>query len=98
MKKLLLIPLPAIIIGSLAMYINGVSINIWGQNIFGLVIGMLLSYLISRKPKIIGNIFTIPIAIILLLLTFIDSGLEGVHRWISIGPVRFYIASIVRCV
>ncbi|MGI6140601.1 MAG: hypothetical protein ACOYEH_02570 [Caldicoprobacterales bacterium] len=95
MKKLLLIPLPAIIIGSLAMYINGVSINIWGQNIFGLVIGMLLSYLISRKPKIIGNIFTIPIAIILLLLTFIDSGLEGVHRWISIGPVRFYIASIV---
>lgn len=95
MKKLFLIPLPAIIIGSLAMYINGVSINIWGQNIFGLVIGMLLSYLISRKPKIIGNIFTIPIAIILLLLTFIDSGLEGVHRWISIGPVRFYIASIV---
>lgn len=95
MKKLLLIPLPAIIIGSLAMYINGVSINIWGQNIFGLVIGMLLSYLISRKPKIIGNIFTIPISIILLLFTFIDSGLEGVHRWISIGPVRFYIASIV---
>ena len=43
MKKLLLIPLPTIIIGSLAMYINGVSINIWGQNIFGLVIGMLLS-------------------------------------------------------
>lgn len=95
MKKLFLIPLPAIIIGSLAMYINDVSINIWSQNIFGLIIAMLLYYLISRKPKIIGNIFTIPISIILLLLTFLDSGLEGVHRWVSIGPIRFYIASIV---
>jgi len=77
------------------MYINDVSINIWGQNILGLVIGVLLSHLISRRPKIINNIFTVPISIILLLLTFLDPGLEGVHRWIPIGSVRFYIASIV---
>ncbi len=95
MRKLFLIPLPAIIMGSLAMYINDVSINIWGQNILGLVIAVLLSHLISRKPKIISNRFAVPISIILLLLTFLDPGLEGVHRWISIGPVRLYIASIV---
>ena len=95
MKRLLLIPLPTIIIGSLAMYINDVSIIIWSQNIFGLIIAMLLSHLVSRKPKIIGSIFTIPISILLLLLTFFDLGLEGVHRWVSIGPIRFYIASIV---
>lgn len=82
-QKIFLIPIPAIIIGSLAMYINDVSINIWGQNILGLVIGVLLSHLISRRPKIINNIFTVPISIILLLLTFLDPGLEGVHRWIS---------------
>ncbi len=58
--KLTLIPIPAIIIGSLAMYLNDVSIKIWSQNILGLVIGLLLCYLISRTPKIIGNAFTIP--------------------------------------
>lgn len=67
MKKLFLIPFPAIIIGLLTMYMNDVSINIWSQYIFGLIIAVLLSYLISRKPKIIGNIFVIPISIILLL-------------------------------
>ncbi|HHY25542.1 MAG TPA: cell division protein [Desulfitobacterium dehalogenans] len=90
---LIFIPLPAIIIGSLAMYINDVSIIIWSQNIFGFIIALLLSYLVSRKP--IGSIVIIPISILLLLLTFLDSGFEGVHRWISIGPIRFHIASIV---
>lgn len=95
MEKLFLIPLPAIVIGSLAMYINNVSIIICSQNILGFIIAVLLSYLVSRKPKIIGSIFSIPISILLLLLTFLDSGLEDVHRWVSIGPIKFYIASIV---
>ena len=95
MKRLFLIPLTVIIIGSLAMYINGVSIIIWSQNILGLIIAMLLSHLVSRNPKIIGSTYTITISILLLLLTFIDLGLEGVHRWVSIGPIKLYIASIV---
>lgn len=95
MKKLLLIPLPAIIMGSLAMYINDLSIIIWSQNILGFLIGILLSYLLSKKPKVFGSVFTVSISILLLLLTFFDLGMEGVHRWVSIGPIRFYIASIV---
>lgn len=95
MKRLLLLPLPAIIIGSLAMHINDVSIFIWGQNIFGFIIALLLSCLISKKSDLFKNVLTIPIAILLLLFTFIDSGAEGVHRWVSIGPIRFHIACIV---
>ncbi|AGA68238.1 hypothetical protein Desdi_0711 [Desulfitobacterium dichloroeliminans LMG P-21439] len=95
MKRLYLIPLPAIIIGSLAMYMNGVSTIIWSQNIFASLIAVILSDLISRKTKIIGSIFSIPFVILLLLFAFFDLGLEGVHRWVSIGPIRFYIASIV---
>lgn len=95
MKRLFLIPLPTIIIGSMAMYRNDISIITWGQNIFGLILAMLLSYLVSRNHNFIDNTFTIPISILLLLLTFLDSGLQGVHRWVSIGPIRFYVASIV---
>ena len=95
MKRLYLIPLPSIIIGSLAMYTHGVYTIIWSQNIFALLIAVLISELVSRKTKIIGSIFSIPLIILLLLFTFLDLGLEGVQRWVSIGPVRFYIASIV---
>lgn len=95
MKKLFLVPVPAILIGSLAMYINDVSIMIWSQNIFGFIIAVLLSYQISRKPKIIKSVIIIPVCIVLLLLTFLDLGVEGVQRWVAIGPIRFYISSIV---
>lgn len=30
-----------------------------------------------------------------MLLTFLEPGIEGVNRWISIGPIRLYVASIV---
>lgn len=43
MKGLFLVPFPSILIGSLVMYMNGVSIFIWSQNIFGSLIAVLLS-------------------------------------------------------
>lgn len=94
-SQLYLILLPAIIIGVLAMHSNDVPIIIWSQNIFGFILAVLLIYLILKKPEIIENKFTIPISIVLLLLTFFDSGFEGVHRWVAVGPIRLYIASIV---
>lgn len=95
MKKLLLVPIPPVLIGVFAMYKNNISPVIWGQNLLGLLISLLLSLLIIKNPKIITNKFIAPISILLLLTTFLDSGLEGIHRWIGIGPLRFYIASIV---
>ncbi|WAA08817.1 hypothetical protein [Fervidibacillus albus] len=95
MKRLYLIPLPSIIIGSFAMYMNGVSTVIWIQNVFASIIAVLFSEFVLRKSKMIGSIYSIPLVILLLLFTFSHPGLEGVHRWISIGPIRFYVASIV---
>lgn len=95
MKKLFLIPLPALLIGSVAMYINGLAISIWILNAIGAVIALLIPCLIIKKPEIIESRFTILIAIVLLMITFLDSGSENIHRWITIGPIRFYIASII---
>lgn len=95
MKRLYLIPLPSIIIGTVAMYMNGVSTIIWIQNILASLIAVLFLEFVSLKSKFIGSIYIIPLAILLLLLTFLDLGLKGIHRWVSIGPLRFYVASIV---
>ena len=104
MKKSLLkyiptiIAAPAIIIGAVAMHINNVPISIYMQNILCLIILGLISYIaIWKDCKFNKNtpiIFTI-ISVILLLLTFINPGIEGVHRWVSIGPISLYASSIV---
>lgn len=107
MKKLKLfnfIPIimtaPAIVIGTIAMYYNRISNFIIIQNIIGLVImGLISYYLLSGninicRNKNIKDIFKL-IPLILLLLTFIGESMMGVHRWISIGPIRLNIAMIV---
>ncbi len=107
MKKLslmnfmpLLMAVPAVIIGVIAMYTNKVPFAILGQNIFYLLIcGMISFFILIKNPKVkkneSTNITTIIVAVILLILTFVSSGIEGVHRWVSVGPIKFYVAVIV---
>ncbi|MBW9147637.1 cell division protein [Clostridium sp. CM028] len=107
MKKLrllnfipLLMAVPSITIGGIAMYTTKVPIAIFVQNIFYLVLAGIISYFILlKKSKVKNNASTntttIIVAVILLFLTFISSGIEGVHRWVSVGPIKFYVAVIV---
>jgi hypothetical protein len=92
--------IPSIIIGVLAMYISKVPIAIFVQNIFYFILAGIISYFIllkksKAKNNACINATTIIVAVILLFLTFISSGIEGVHRWVSVGPIRFYVAAIV---
>ncbi|MFB7140385.1 FtsW/RodA/SpoVE family cell cycle protein [Gottfriedia sp. NPDC056225] len=99
-KKINLLPLvltiPAMIIGVIAMINNHVSPSIYGQNIVISIVGGIISFLVLlRGPKTLKNktnIIVITCIFILLLLTFFDGGLQGVHRWLAIGPVRINIA------
>ncbi|WP_314067951.1 FtsW/RodA/SpoVE family cell cycle protein [uncultured Vagococcus sp.] len=92
--------LPAIIIGSIAMIRNDLPLSIWIQNIMIWVLGCVLGYLflsISKKRHSNKNPFDfIPIIISIILLTcpFFTSYSSGVHRWLSIGPIMIYPASI----
>ncbi|PEL12340.1 FtsW/RodA/SpoVE family cell cycle protein [Bacillus sp. AFS017336] len=101
-KKINLLPLvltiPAMIIGVIAMNNNHVSPSIYGQNIVISIVGGIISFLVLlRGPKTLKNktnIIVITSIFILLLLTFFDGGLQGVHRWLAIGPVRINIAFV----
>ena len=101
MKKRLLkyiptiISAPAIIIGAVTMYMNNVPTSIYIQNILCLIILGLISYFVISKEYSFNKDITIILTILSLLLTFINPGIEGVHRWVSIGPIRLYVSSIV---
>lgn len=88
---------PAVVIGCISMRFYGISLSIYGQNFACLILGGLIAYFITSVKLKIGNIngYAVIISTLVLLLTFIDPGIEGVHRWIGIGPVKFYIGSIV---
>jgi len=91
--------IPSIAIGVLTMYQNHVPVAIWGQNIGCLVLMSVISLLmITCKFNNTGNRYNqllLPAAIIALLLTFANQGMEGVRRWISIGAVKLNVAMIV---
>ncbi|MFH7817977.1 hypothetical protein [Neobacillus thermocopriae] len=91
--------LPSILIGTLAMVSYGVTVSLWMQNIIIWIIGTTLSsvFIIKNKKRkfFIGNFSYTIIIVTLLILPFFFNGLDGVHRWLSFGPINLYIASII---
>ncbi|PGM55871.1 cell division protein [Bacillus sp. AFS053548] len=78
---------------------NQVSPSIYGQNILITIVGGLISFLLlfrdQKSTMKKTNIIVITCILILFLVTFLDKGLHGVHRWIAIGPLRFNIALVL---
>lgn len=96
----LTIPIPAVTIGVIAMYYNKIPTSIWAQNIFFLVIaGLISTFVTSIKLNIKKNSFygvsIIVISLIFIILTFVNPGIDGVHRWLSIGIIKFNVSMIV---
>ncbi|NYE08906.1 cell division protein FtsW (lipid II flippase) [Bacillus niacini] len=54
-------------------------------------------YLIRNKEKTLskGNFLQNVVIIALLVFPFLFNGSDGVHRWLTIGPINVYIASII---
>lgn len=96
---LLVVAIPSVIIGTIAMKFHGVSHMILKQNIAFWLISCLLSFFaVSVKKQ--NSSRTSPgvfifITIMVFFASYFDEGIGGVHRWVSIGPVRLYISSIL---
>lgn len=90
---------PAIFIGTLAMVSYGVPSSIWIQNIFIWIAGTVLGsvFIMRNRGRNLpnGNSRYAMMIAALLVLPFFFQGLEGVHRWLTFGPINIYIASIV---
>ncbi len=91
----LILASPSVIIGAIIMRFNNIPSLIFGQNIICLIAGWLIScFFIFSKPKISKNLLIIIFVLLLYVFTFVDSGIGGVHRWVSLGPIKLYLSSI----
>lgn len=95
----LMLTIPAITIGAIAMYLNEIPPLIWAQNIFFLIMAGLISFFVvlSKLNMKRSSSYDISILIwlLLIILTFISPSMDGVHRWLSIGAIKFNVSMIV---
>ena len=90
-------PLPALMIGILAMRQLGVSTSAWSVNIAATVLGLLIWFAGRRLPPLrrrVTRAFLAAASIATILLPFASEGMLGVHRWVSMGGFRLHAAAI----
>lgn len=87
----------AVLAGCWAASNAGVPVATWARMIAAWVIGLGMAIYLARLPRW-GDRRALAFAAgvtVLLLLSFADAGLAGVHRWVVIGPVRLNVAALV---
>lgn len=90
-------PLPALIVGILAMRSLGVSTTAWAINVAATAFGLLLWFVSRRTPPVTrpATIALIAAAgIAAILLPFAEQGMMGVHRWITVAGLRLHASAI----
>ena len=99
MLRDLLFPLPALAVGILVMRASGVPAMAWGQNLVACVIGILLYFALARPRSSrrgeAGLLAAGVLALGCLAATWLDPGVQDVHRWLRLGPVRLHAGALV---
>ena len=91
-------PVPALALGVIAMQQAGVPAGAWLTNIAASAAGLILLAIVRCIPIPSTRWMQLALAmagIAVILLTFTTSGVEGVHRWLSLGGLRVHASSIV---
>jgi cell division protein FtsW (lipid II flippase) len=91
------LPLLPILIGAWVARAHGISPRAFGANLVAAALGMVLAALLGRRSwKHPGRLAPVLAATALVLLgaTLLSSSLEGVHRWIVLGPVRLNASAV----
>src|SRR5687768_12953281 len=91
-------PLPALIIGVVAMRQLGVPTQVWAINVAATVLGLLIWAAGRRlrppaRPGTLASLTAVSLATI--LLPFASQGVLGVHRWVSVAGLRLHASAIV---
>ncbi|HEU0055061.1 MAG TPA: hypothetical protein VFQ39_17865 [Longimicrobium sp.] len=86
-----LLSLAAVAVGCAVAAAHGVPAGLWARNLVAWGLGAVAAWLIAlRTSRLTAFLLLAPIA---LAATLLAPGLEGVHRWIEVGPLRVNVAA-----
>jgi hypothetical protein len=89
-------PVPAILVGALVGVRYGVPPSVFAVNVIAAILGS--AFVLVRARSVDQRLRTTHIslvAIALLALSLFFPGMDGIHRWVSVGPVRLNISEVV---
>jgi len=93
---LLLVPVPAIAVGAAVASLHGVEIAAFLPNVLALVLGAVGAIaLVSSKPEVEqwAARWLPVVAFVVTAATLVTPGLDGVHRWLPLGPLRLHASA-----
>ena len=95
---MLLAPLPAVTVGAAVARAQGIPVAAFAPNLLAMFLGMALVLGCRPGRTAARKTWTrwLPLAgAILVGLTLLFPGLDGVHRWLVLGPVRLNASTVV---
>jgi hypothetical protein len=88
-----LLSLLAVAAGCAVAAANDIPAGLWARNVGAWVIGAAAAWLIGRRAT--GLRWFLLAAPVGLAATLAHEGLQGVHRWIALGPLHLNVAAIL---
>ncbi|HEX8319293.1 hypothetical protein [Longimicrobium sp.] len=92
-------PVPALGVGVLTMRMSDVPPSLWAQNVAAWAVGTVLCVTLARprtstaRPRWVDGVAVLTLAA--LAATLLAPGVDGVHRWLPLGPVRLHAAAVL---
>jgi hypothetical protein len=71
---------------------GGAPLRVWAPSAAAWVLGAAVAWLTARVPAAIIFRAVWLLAMVSILLSLFDPGLGGVHRWVTLGPLRWNVA------
>lgn len=92
-------PVPALVVGVLTMRMSDVPPSLWAQNVAAWAVGTVLCVILARPRTSAARPTWADVAAVLTLAalaaTLLAPGVDGVHRWLPLGPVRLHAAAVL---
>lgn len=85
--------LATIVLGAVAMQQSDVPAGIWIRNPVAWLVAGAVGFLLIRQQWFRPAV--VPVAAIVVALSLLGPGQEGVHRWLDLGPVQLNAAALV---
>ncbi|WP_426730496.1 hypothetical protein [Myxococcus faecalis] len=94
----ILLPLPAILLGAVIARRIDVPFSPLAINGVAALLGAAVALIVVRRPSTALLRAAVPVAVIATLLTaatLLFPGLDGIRRWLALGPIRLHASSVL---
>lgn len=88
---------PPVLLGTLVMMMDQAPMHRWAVHLIALVLAISLHFLLVRLPPRLNSFGLIlpSVCLFLMAMTLTAQGLEGVRRWVSVGPLLVHLSSLL---